>query len=273
MRPPHLGSLYPLFVEPIVLSAVDESPIVLSTATACLYKHAGETFLITNWHVLSGRNAIDLTPLDSTKSALPTKLRVHFPKENKLDECHVETYPLYDEAGKSVWLEHTSSNRVDVAALRIEPPSGIATFSVSDAYKQPGLGAREDFFYVTQDVWVIGFPKSIRVGVMPIWKRATIAAEPRFSSASDKYRLLIDTATREGMSGSPVLYMNQSLSPITFDNTEQEVDFPSAKVLLGIYSGRIAGGDELAAQLGIVWSAEAIIDILTSGQPYVPQSA
>lgn len=72
------------------------------------------------------------------------------------------------------------------------------------------------------------------------------------------------------MSGSPVLYVNKTLSRLSFDDAPQEVDFPSAKALLGIYSGRIAGNDELAAQLGIVWAAEAIVEILTSGKRYVP---
>lgn len=271
MRPPHFCSLYPLFIEPIAINACDQAEIRLSTATGCLYKHDGKTFLITNWHVLSGRNSIDLTPLDTKYSALPHELRVHFPKEKTLDECQVQTYPLHDQDDKPLWLEHTLSNQVDVAALCIEAPAGIATYPVSDAYKEITLPIREDFFFVTQDVWVIGFPKSIRVGVMPIWKRATIAAEPRFSSADEKHKLLIDTATREGMSGSPVLYVNKTLSRLSLDNSSQEVDFPSEKVLLGIYSGRIAGGDELAAQLGIVWAAEAILEILATGRRYVPR--
>lgn len=271
MRPPHLGSLFPLFIEPVAINACDQSPIGLSTATGCLYSHGGKTFLVTNWHVLSGRNSKDLTPLDTKYSALPQEIRVHFPKGQTLEECQVQSYPLHDQDGEPIWLEHTLANQVDVAALCIEPPAEIATIPVSDAYREIGLVAPEDFFFVTQDVWVVGFPKSIRVGVMPIWKRATIAAEPRFSSASEKHKLLIDTATREGMSGSPVLYVNKTLSRLSFDNSSLEVDFPSEKLLLGIYSGRIAGNDELAAQLGIVWSAEAIVEILTSGRRYVPQ--
>jgi len=273
MRPPHLGSLYPLYMEPIAINAIDGSPIQLGSATACLYRHENQVFLVTNWHVLSGRSSRDRAPLDRATLALPQEIRVHFPKEQQLDECVVETYPLNDQDGKPIWLEHPLSNQVDVAALRINPPNGIATFPVSDALRHLGVGKREDFFFVTQDVWVVGYPKNIRVGVMPIWKRATIAAEPRFSSANERHKILLDTATREGMSGSPVLYVNKNLTPITFDNTTQEVDFPSAKVLLGIYSGRIAGNDELAAQLGIVWAAEAIVEMVTAGKMYVHQDA
>lgn len=49
----------------------------------------------------------------------------------------------------------------------------------------------------------------------------------------------------------------------------QEVDFPSAKILLGIYSRRIAEQDELAAQIGIVWGAECISEIIASQRAYV----
>lgn len=104
MRPPHIGSLYPLFLESIAINACDKTEITLSTATGCLYNHGGKTFLITNWHVLSGRNSIDLTPLDTKHAALPQAIRVHFPNEQTLDECQTQTYTLHDPDGEPLWL-------------------------------------------------------------------------------------------------------------------------------------------------------------------------
>ena len=245
----------------------------LGSATACLYEEAGATYLITNWHVFSGLHAQDLVALDQTTALLPSSIKVHFPQENAIDNPIVQTYSLQDSAGRHLWFEHPLKNKVDVAALPIEPPSPVATRSLNDSLRQPGLAPKEDFFYVTQEVWVIGFPKGIRVGGLPVWKRSTIAAEPGFSSSTDKHKVLLDTATRDGMSGSPVLHVAGSPSPMTFDGSNQEVDFPPSKCLLGIYSGRIAGSDELSAQLGIVWRAEAIPEIIAARTRYAPSNA
>ena len=264
MRAPHYCSLYPVFLESTVLNALDGSNLVLSTATGCLYKHQEHTYLITNWHVLSGLNALSRQPMHST-AATPSTINVHFPIDGNITQQQVCSYPLTDPEGNKLWLEHPSSSEVDVAALRIDVPANVATFPISNAVSAPGLGVREDFFYVSQDVWVIGFPKAIRVNGLPVWKRATIASEPRYSSDAQRHKILLDTATREGMSGSPVLFVNKSLTPLSFDGSTQEVDFPSCKVLLGIYSGRVAGNDELAAQIGIAWSADCIPEILSSG--------
>jgi hypothetical protein len=271
MRSPHYCSLFPVFLEVIKISEVDRSNRVLSTATGCLYKQNETTFLITNWHVLSGRHAKTLEPLDKEHAALPDRLRVHFPKTGDIaGEPIVETYSLQDDGGTHLWLEHLQSNAVDVGALPILPPQGIATLFVNDALAAPALSPREDFFFVSQDVWVIGFPRGIRVGTLPIWKRATIASEPRYTSIADRHKILLDTATREGMSGSPVLFVSKSLTALSFDGSAQEVDLPTVKVLLGIYSGRVAGDDELAAQIGIAWNADCISEIVAEQKNYVP---
>jgi hypothetical protein len=269
MRPPHYCSLYPVFLEVIKESEVDHSDLVLSTATGCLYKRQDDVFLISNWHVFTGRHAETFEVLDGKSAALPDRIRAYFPKAGNVDEQIIETYPLQDVTGKRLWFEHPQSKAVDVGALPILPPPGIATHFVSDALATHALGPREDFFFVSQEVWAIGFPMGIRVGTLPVWKRATIASEPRYSSAANLHKVLLDTATREGMSGSPILFVNKSLTPITFDGSDQDVDLPSVKVLLGIYSGRIAGKDELAAQIGIAWDAECIGEIIEARQTLV----
>src|SRR4051812_7501865 len=48
----------------------------LSTATGFVVEHGGRRFLISNWHVFSGRNADTGEPLDSKTAALPDQVRV-----------------------------------------------------------------------------------------------------------------------------------------------------------------------------------------------------
>jgi hypothetical protein len=77
----------------------------------------------------------------------------------------------------------------------------------------------------------------------------------------------IDTATREGMSGSPVIkYRRRSLSLIT-----EESLYRFHAEFIGVYSGRIVPKDLLDAQLGMVWRAKCIDEIIKGGQFYVDE--
>ena len=267
MPSPHFCSLYSVYLEILCANKIDGTEIVLSNATGCLYKYREKCYLITSWHVLSGKNSITGKSLNSYL-ATPEFIRVHFPVDGNVTEEIVRTYELVATDGGFNWIEHSKSGAIDVAALEIEIPEGIATFDIAEATKVPGLGQKDEFFYVTKEVWVIGFPKGIRRGGLPIWKRATIASESSSEKGFSESRTILDTATREGMSGSPVLYVNSNLSRLSFDNRKQEVLFPSVKLLLGIYSGRIAGDDELAAQLGIVWNSDCIPEIISLNLKY-----
>lgn len=264
---PNFCSLYAVYIETLASAVADGDPRVLTTGTGCLYRHLGRTYLISNWHVFSGRKTSDRQPLHPS-GGIPSHIRVRFPRRHDLTEQLSVTYELESSIGLYKWLEHPLASRVDVAALEIMPPAEMATQYVNEAMSVSGLGPRRDFLTVSQEVWVIGFPLRISSRGMPIWKRATIASEPEFTEIEQPHRFLLDTATREGMSGSPVLVTSKPTTRVKFDGSGHEVHLPSIRLLLGIYSGRILGEDEFAAQLGIVWEAECIPEILDSGRIY-----
>ena len=113
------------------------------------------------------------------------------------------------------------------------------------------------------DVFVLGFPLGIRkTGLFPIWKRASIATEYGFD-INGVPSFLVDTATREGMSGAPVIWRaggkyRRPSGALTIGGSGTQV--------LGIYSGRHVGKlDE--AQLGIVWKTELIDQIIDDPTP------
>jgi len=59
---------------------------------------------------------------------------------------------------------------------------------------------------IGMDAFILGFPKGIaHQQLLPIWKRGSIATEPEIPREDDLPVFLVDTATREGMSGAPVL--------------------------------------------------------------------
>jgi hypothetical protein len=77
--------------------------------------------------------------------------------------------------------------------------------------------------------------------------------------------MLIDTATRPGMSGSPVIWRGAQY----FDEANNTWVHTTGNVsrFLGIYSGRVAAKDTIEAQLGLVWRASLIEEIIAANRP------
>ncbi len=78
MRLVHECSLYSIYLEPIATNHNGGPDYKLGGATGFLYRYSGEIFLVSNYHVFSGRNALTGVPLDKEYSALPSKLKVYF---------------------------------------------------------------------------------------------------------------------------------------------------------------------------------------------------
>jgi hypothetical protein len=120
---------------------------------------------------------------------------------------------------------------------------------------------------VSDDVFVLGYPFGITDPLeYPIWKRGSIATEPSIAFKGLP-RMLIDTATRSGMSGSPVVIKRTGIHP-TLENPER---FGTAAGFVGVYSGRYGvekdsldkdRPEKEDVQLGIVWRKEVIEEII-----------
>ena len=84
------------------------------------------------------------------------------------------------------------------------------------------------------DCFVLGYPKNIDAGLdLPLWKRASIASEPSIDHGGLP-RLLIDTATRKGMSGAPIVAISNGYNvPIGGKGIEDSV-FGRVESFVGI---------------------------------------
>lgn len=237
----------------------------LGMATGFFYPYDDRLYLITNWHVVSGKNSETGKALD--KNCLyPNNLNVTAFTEEKtkragkstlvrtvIDEFSIE---LYDEDNNALWYEHPAHNeKVDVVAIPVSPPERASTCNkiTDNQFRKfdldPGM-----------DVFVIGFPLGLTVHrVLPIWKRGSIASDPDIEEKGLP-RFYVDTTTRQGMSGAPVIAEDRASGNRNF---------------VGVYSGRIGAGDiadkeqeqdlldkVFLAQLGIVWKAEVIEEII-----------
>lgn len=243
----------------------------LASGSCFFWRYEDRTFLITNWHNLTGRN-----PLTGRSSS---------PNGGRPDHIVFMAYRQVSEPDTSgafemlyepvrvrlcnpdltdhVWYEHPVFGRnVDIGAIDVSDLVGQHLIAhVNELEKDALLDPS-----VAQDVFVVGFPFGAISGApAPVWKRGTIALDPSFDPEGLP-KILIDTATREGMSGSVVvarhLLVNKSYKKKD-GTTVGPILFGKLDTVLGIYSGRHYADLE-RAQLGIVWRRKAIEEVLAA---------
>ncbi|MEI3800383.1 MULTISPECIES: trypsin-like peptidase domain-containing protein [unclassified Chitinophaga] len=228
--------------------------------TCFFYNRENITYLITNGHNLTGRNP-------ETKDHLPgfiyqpTWLSVNLStiSSEKEGGLYKKNYlvPLYkeiDTLNEPMWLIHPEKEySIDVVAIPFNVPEGVKIFAINEfpqshkAIEQPG-----------DDVFILGYPILLDETLdLPIWKRGSVATEPG-QNLGGMPKFLVDTATRPGMSGSPVILHRKTFD---IDKETESITLIQEK-FIGIYSGRIGGNDEFQAQLGIVWKSSVIEEII-----------
>jgi hypothetical protein len=252
------------------------------TATGFLYSRNSKTFLITNWHVVTGRNAEE--PSRSADGLFNTDLTGKFLKKSgraaSISEEVTIDLPVNDQSGKGLgWLEHPSlGHRVDVAAIPLKLPADVANSQLNDE----ALFERY-VLYVGDPVFVLGYPWGLKDprNPLPIWKGGTVASIPGIPRGGLP-RFLIDAKTTSGMSGAPVICRYQlDLPGNRIHNFDQSIDPVSGIVqyFCGVYSGRaktmtvvegeIESGEKqtsvVETDLGYVWRAELIDEIIDGG--------
>jgi hypothetical protein len=256
--------------------------VELSSGTAFFWRSGEATYLITNWHNLSGRNPLSGQPM-APSAAIPDQIafvvfeRVgpddgqgFYEMRGKLISCPLYDEPNADGIQKARWLEHPVHGRdVDVAAIDVTSlVAGTLVRHANDVESDAVLDLA-----AAQDVFIVGFPFGIIAGApAPLWKRGTIALDPKFDPGGLP-KLLVDTATRQGMSGSVAIARHIIVgTPYKLkDGTDGPLAiFARKDVVIGVYSGRHYPDLE-KAQLGIVWKRETIEDTVGRGRtPELP---
>ena len=228
----------------------------LATATGFVVNKNDEYYLITNRHVVTGRNNETGECLDSVYGAIPNVLKVWLPyKVEDGFEWNSRKIDLYDSNEKNTWLEHPIyKDKVDVVALKIEKYDEM-TFchNVISDYKP----------VVTENVFIIGYPFGFNInpgiGRYGIWSTGIVASDPDLDLVIKGNQLpafLVDAKTRHGQSGSPVIYYK---SAGMVRQNDGSYSWQSQTTYgIGIYSGRINKDSDL----GYVWKWNLIQEII-----------
>ena len=253
-----------LSVRSIKIEAINQhnnKPMGKATGFFCKYKT--QQFFITNWHVVTGLNPYtNKSETGARPGLLRCKTIAKNPEKeavNGITPSQVVEFdlPLYEETGEPSWIEHPEYGQtVDVVAIPIEGNQEVLhVYDVEDEIK------RLQSLTVMSKVFIIGFSLGEKQtnNYFPIYKGATVASEPTEHLAEPRVHL--DSKTKPGMSGSPVVCEHQD--PPKMEGTN--IVFPQITYsLVGVYAGRDGiPADEYTAELGRMYPIkECLIPIL-----------
>lgn len=251
----------PLRIDPYSLTTVPIEMLFnetsLGNATGFIWQRAGRFYLVTNWHVVTCRRFPTKESLHK-HGGRPNKLRVLFNVRTGQFGKQQHDITLRDGLNEPCWLVHPSRN-VDIAVVPLPYDGSDPIFALNpiNATRDPDL-----FVGIGMDVFVLGYPFGGGPPGFPVWKRGSIASEPDLARQGTDY-LLVDTASRPGMSGAPVII--RSWSHHFYDNGTFSTDDQAASKFIGVYSGRLATRENDEAQIGMVWPASFIDEIIAGG--------
>ena len=242
------------------VEVTSEDITMFSTGSSFLYSYDDKIYLITNWHNVTGRDPNLKKPISKTHLGIPNFFYIYFRKIDGGGSAKREAIYLYEdvEMTKPIWLVHPElGEQVDVVAIEIKKTEGLMYHPINDFDFEDDIPAE-----VSDDCFIIGYPfKEHRYLGLPIWKKGSIATEPTVNE-NQLPKLLVDTATRSGLSGSPVVYQRTGIHKVGKDGKmKNDSIIGLIRGFLGVYSGRIGEG-ELKAQLGIVWKKKVIDEII-----------
>jgi hypothetical protein len=233
-------------------------------STGFLYTGPNATrWLVTNWHVVTGRRPDAPGTLLGKKPESPSWLRFTVEDPRGLGHQQIEL-ALYDDEGP-IWIEADREQGVDLALIRLTdkarfPFPVTQTFARNVSAKlEPGL-----------EVLMIGHPFELgRYASSAIWKSAMIATE-RDEPMGHPW-ILVDAPGVPGMSGSPV-YLRIG-SPQMGSASPGAVGLE----LFGVYAGAVGDPRLETLRLGRVFPIGLVEKILKHGRrghnPFPPRGA
>jgi hypothetical protein len=141
---------------------------------------------------------------------------------------------------------------VDVVALELRELADVELHP-HDPWDESTLATLSPSSYVS----IIGFPFGIAGGgALPVWVQGAIATEPTVDW-DGLPRFLIDSRTRQGQSGSPVILYREA--GVTTDAEGKSVVVPGPhERFIGVYSGRVS----TESDLGFVWKVGVVREIV-----------
>lgn len=257
---------------------------VFPAATAFFYETEDtDLYLITNWHVMTGRDPAN--PTFSKTGAVPSvlKVKLHNKQEKVNGKGNIVTSDVSElcipinspDGDEPQWLEHPEHKfKVDTVAIKIQSCEEFRRkyeFNIANKWKEYQHDYEPE---AMDDVFVIGYPWGLsttmgRGGVIPVYKKGCIASDPVVDFRRLPH-LLIDCRTTKAMSGSPVIASRTGIF-MPDGRMSANTVIGTVSKFLGVYSGRLKDDhytlqdDREISEIGIVWKASVLEAITRCG--------
>lgn len=225
----------------------------LSSGTAFVVDTPKGPHLLTNRHNVTGRNQDTGAPLSKT-GGIPNHIVVLHNKKGQLGTWVPRLEHLYDNNAPR-WIEHPKLGpKADFVALPLQALDDVDLHPYDPFNPGPPIHVGP-----ADPISVIGFPFGMTAGgVFGVWATGFLASEPDIDFNNLPIQL-IDCRSRQGQSGSPVIAYRSGGGVALKDGSTGMFSGPVER-FIGIYSGRI----NAESDLGIVWKASAICDLIKS---------
>jgi hypothetical protein len=153
----------------------------LATATGFIWRRREQDYLITNWHVVTGRDASTGAPMGPAR---PDTLRAYFNTRNMNFGKVVRNIPIRGPDFNPLWYIEPIRRRAndngapfgpkgcDVVAipLALGSDTNIGLYPINIVKSGSDLAVR-----IGMDVFILGYPFGYQLPGFPVWKRGSIA--------------------------------------------------------------------------------------------------
>lgn len=253
----------------------------LSQGTGFFMAHPAEgggfvLSLVTNYHVIAG--SAPKRHIEPKGDRIQFELRTAGKDVTKVKRF---VFPLRTRDGSPTWTTSQRFPNSDVAVVPL--PLGDGLFAEAPTCFDSSDVSMDIASYPGQTVSVVGYPMGWRdlTSKAPVWKTGNLASEPE-EDFNGEPRFLIDITGRKGMSGAPVVAGHKELH-FTGNGLPR---MGASGRLLGVYASNAlqtttegssveelsieeAAEDQrhdidLRPELGFVWKASVVMDILES---------
>ena len=257
----------------------------IGLATAFFYQTQEETFVITNWHNVTGKHPTTGKPLELERGPLYIQAKwpvmedaSRFGSGIKTGYMVAQRIEIEDEDGP-LWFEHpTLGSFCDVVAI---PSRRSATWPSTFHQSANKIDETPIPMAPGLKVIVIGFPRGISTGPgLPLIKSGVLSSLPgyevrlggEFSDIGGMKEgislpaMLLDVHTIPGMSGSPVFGEYTGFwdpNDLSHGKITPSSVIGSSRIFLGCHSSRVFEHEERAG-LGICYQESAIEEICRS---------
>lgn len=250
----------PILVDPLSVGSVLLRPMFndqrLAAATGFIVQGVSGQLLITNRHVVTGRDNQTDQPLDEKNAAIPNRIAINHVSADDPVAWTETIEELYqgEDGSEPRWIEHPQwKNRADVVALPLKADGvkNVAPYDIGTMNADIHLGP-------TAGVSVIGFPFGKTASDnLAIWSTGFMASE-HGANYENLPVFLVSCHTRSGQSGSPVVAYRAG----SYLDSRGSWSFGESRIVrfLGVYSGRIHRDSDI----GMVWKREVVHDIITA---------